>query len=208
MALIVMSWLTPRRPTTSPDEPTAGSARIANQRVFPSVVDDAILVLEWLTAGHGSLHQRTHAIAIVGMHHAEVSSKGALEVERIDTVHAMQLVAPLHRIGADVPQPPTDVGQRLPFAETLLDLGQCGLRQARLGELLGDADGAAEPAGTIDNRRHGQRDRHGHAIFPLDLGEDPIYPLTCGDALLDGLQIGAKVGGRQRREGVAGDLRL
>ncbi len=35
-ALTVMSWLTPRRPTTSPDEPMAGSARIANQRAAAS----------------------------------------------------------------------------------------------------------------------------------------------------------------------------
>ena len=117
----------------------------------PSSID-AVLVLERLTARHRTLHQRTHALAIVGMDHAEVGSKRAFEIERIDTMHAMQLVAPLHGVGADVPQPSADVGQRLPLPEPLLDLGQRGLGQPRLGEVLGHADGTGEGAGLIDQR--------------------------------------------------------
>ena len=121
--------------------------------------------------------------AVVGVHDAEVGLEGAFEVERIDAVHPMQFVAPLHRVGADIPQPSTDVGERLPFAEPLLDLGKRGLRQASLGELLGHADGADEHAGCLDDGRHRQRDRHGHAVLALDLGDDAIDTLTCGDTL-------------------------
>ena len=118
-----------------------------------------------------------------GCTHVEVGGEGALEIERIHTVHAMELVAPLHRVGADIPQPASDMGERLPFPEALLDLGQGGLGEACLGEVLGHADRTDELAGVVDDGRDRQGDRHQHAVLALDLGEDPIDALTCRDTL-------------------------
>ena len=147
----------------------AGSARIANHRVVAVRLGDAVLVLERLTAGDRALHQRTDTLAIVGMHDAEVRGERAFEIERIDSVHAVELVAPLHRVGADVPQPSADVGQRLPLAKSLLDLGERCLREPCLGELLSDADRSGEVA--PDSSRIGEtdrRDRHRHAVLALE----------------------------------------
>ena len=39
-----------------------------------------------------------------------------------------------------------------------------------------------------------------------NLGEHPIYTFTCGDALRDGLQVGAKMARSECRKGLADDL--
>ena len=120
----------------------------------------------------------------------------------------MELVAPLHRIGPDVPQPSTDVGERLPFAESLLDLGERCLRETALRQLLGHTDSTDELAGRPDDGRDRQSDGHRHTIFAPDLGDDAIYSLTCSDSFFHRLQMITQVWKCERCEGVADDLVL
>ena len=126
------------------------------------------------------------------MYGAEVSSEGAFEIERIDAVHPMQLVAPLHGVATHVPKPSTDVSKRFPLAEALVDLGQRSLRQAGFGELLCHGDGSGEGALGIEQRRDRQRNRHLHAVFALNLGDDSIDAFTCRDAHPNSVHIPAR----------------
>ena len=171
-------------------------------------VGDAIFVLERLTAFYRGFHQRTDALAVVVVDHAEVRSKRAFEIQRIYSVHPMQFVAPLHGVGTHVPQPPTDMSQCFPFAESLIDLGQSGLGKTGLGELLDHANGSRETAMCVEHRRDRQRNRHLHAVLALDLRDKSIDALACGHALLDGLHITAEMRRHEGGESFPDDLAL
>ena len=70
----------------------------------------------------------------------EVRVEGAVEVQRIDAVDPVELVAPLHGVGGDVPLPAPDVGQRLALAQPRFGLGQHRLGQALLGDVADHGD--------------------------------------------------------------------
>ena len=186
----------------------AGSARIANHRVSP------LLSSTRYSSSNGSLLATAPSIKVrtrsrsSGCTTARWAVEGAFEFERINAVHPMQFIAPLDRVRADIPQPSTDVGERLPLAEPLFDLGKRGLSQPCLGELLCHADCADVLAGCLDDGRHRQGDRHGHSVFALDLRDHTIDPLTCCDTPCDRLQITAQMWRSERCQSVADDLLL
>ena len=97
------------------------------------LVGNAVLVLERLTAGHCGLHQRTDAFSVVVVDHAEVSSECAFEIERVDAMHPMQFVAPLHGVAYPRPTAIDRHEQVLPTRESVgrprpTQLGQGGSR--------------------------------------------------------------------------------
>ncbi len=84
---------------------------------------------------HRPLHLGPHPFAVLGVDYVDVRLERSVEVEWVDSVDAMELVAPLHGAGADVPQPAAHVGQGLAFLQPAFDLGQRGLGQALLGDV-------------------------------------------------------------------------
>ena len=104
------------------------------------------------------------------------------EVEGIDLVDAVELLAPLHGAGAEVPEPSPDVGQRFTLAEPGFNLGERRLHEPLLGDVPGDAGNRLPDRRRRDGRQR-QRDRHQHAVAPFDLGFDVIDVLACGDGV-------------------------
>ena len=151
-------------------------------------------------------YRRLHPVAVVGVDRIQVGFERPAEVDRIDPVDAMELVAPLHRAGSQVPQPAAHVRQGFALPHACLHLGERGLRQALLGDVPRDHDGAHElAAGTVD-RAQRQRDRYGHAVLAQDLRLEVAHPVTRPDGVEDRLDIGAEVVWEQADGVLADDL--
>ena len=119
---------------------------------------------------------------------------------------AVELVAPLHRAGSQVPQPAAHVRQGFALPHACLHLGERGLGQALLGDVAGDHDGPHELAsGTVD-RAQRQRDRYRHAVLAQDLRLEMAHPVTRPDGVEDRLDIGTKVIWEQADGVLADDL--
>ena len=121
----------------------------------------------------------------------------AVEVERLDAMDVMELVAPLHRPGAQVPQPAPHVRQRLAVADTRLDLGEAGLRQALLGDVAADQHGRDRVVTAVEHRAQRQRDRHGHAVTALDLRLEVAHRVAGHHRVDRGLHVVPDMGSEQ-----------
>ena len=101
----------------------------------------------------------------------QVRLERAVEVERVDTVQPMRLVAPLHGSRADVPQPTPHTGQGLAVAEPSFDLGERRLRQPLLGDVAHDHEWRSEARrASAEHGAGGQRDRQRHAVVAHGAG--------------------------------------
>ena len=164
-----MSWPTPRSATTSPDASIVGSARVSIQRISPSGRTDAVLLVRSSTRDHRALDRGLHTRPIALVDAREVRVEGALEIERIDAVDAVELVAPLHGIGRHVPLPAPHVGECLALSQTRLGLGQHRLREPLLGDVAHHRD-RSQMLAAFEDAAQRQRDRHRHPFAPVDLG--------------------------------------
>jgi hypothetical protein len=74
------------------------------------------------------------------MDQLEMGFESPVELEGIDPVDPVELQAPLDGSGANVPHPAAHVGQRLPFLNAGINLGQCRLGQVLFGQIPRDDD--------------------------------------------------------------------
>ena len=107
----VRSWPMPRSPTTTPGR---AERRLGPQVDPPLARRPARTIRYSCSKGRPDRTAASiaspHAVTIVGVGAAEVGVERAGELQRVDAVDAVQLVAPLHRAGPDVPQPPARRG--------------------------------------------------------------------------------------------------
>ena len=122
------------------------------------------------------------ALPVVGMHVLDVRLEGAVELEGVDAVDAVELVAPLHGARRDVPQPSTDVRERLAFAESRFGFAEHPLRESLLGDVLHDRDGPDAPA-AVQNRAQRQRRHHAGLVAAFDLGVVSVDAVTGGNCV-------------------------
>lgn len=118
----------------------------------------------------------------------------------------MELGAPLHRIGPEVPEPTPDTGERLCLLEPGVHFCERGLRKVLFGDVVSHDDLPKDLALMIDQGGEGEGDRNGESVGPDDLRlemPDAFAGSHPGDDLID---LVAKVRGKYGTDGTALNL--
>ena len=196
----------PRNPTTSPAELWVGSAQV-DPPLAAVGSHHPVLLLEGSAGSDRVLHRLPQAIPIVRVRAVDVGVERAGEVQGVDAVDPVQLVAPLHGPGPDVPEPTAHMDLRLAAPEPGLDLRQGRLGQPHLGDVLRDGDRPDDAAVLVAS---GRTDSETGTVMPSLRWTSvsrwsTVSPLNTLVHLGD---LGSEVVGEQRRDRLADDLGL
>ena len=135
------------------------------------------------------------------MHQREIRLEGAVEVQRVHTVDAVELGAPLHCSRPQIPEPTPDMRQRFALHHASVHLSQGRLGQVLLGDIPDDDNGSNSGAALVEDGAKRERDGLGHAVGTEDFGFKVPDPISSQGRRDDDLHFLAQV---VRKEDVNG----
>src|SRR5437879_6189013 len=104
-----------------------------------------------------------------------------VKIEWVDAVNAVELVAPLHRVGSHVPETTADVSQRLALAYSRVDLGERGLGEPLFSDVARDEHRRYRYSLALEHRIPRQRDGQRHTVLPQYVSLEVTHPISRHD---------------------------
>src|ERR1700722_11699537 len=155
---------------------------------LPIAVDNAIFLVERPGGAYRLGHCLTHALTVLGADQLHVGIESTGEIQGVDPMNPVELGAPLHGTGPEVPEPTADTREGLGLLETGVHLCQRGLGKVLFGDIARNDHLPEDRALSVEQGSQRERYRDGKPVRPDDLRlevPDMFTGSYPGDHLVD-----------------------